>query len=423
MIASAKSFHVSLALGLRAATLGGRFGLTIALAAIAPAEVVGAFGLYSSALILSYSIMGMDVYAATTRELLAGVDTGEPLRRHFGFILLAYLFFLPLVMFAALHAGAIQWGIVLLFAAHIAFEYYCQEFGRLMVVVGMPLASTFVLFVRSTLWIPPALLLIWSFPMVDPVLILVACWLGGSVFSAWIIVLLLRRIGRETIIPVFDRVWLRRAVKASFLFFIGTLVFRALMNGDKFVVNHFLSLDLLGVYTVYASEAMGLLALAETGISAWLYPAMVAAIQGKDWPQVRALLAGFRNRMIIGATVGGAALAVVIPVLLNWIGEADYTKELGSFYCILFGASLYCMSMPYHYVIYGLGRDSVFLVIYLSAFVVMLAVGILMLPESGLLGAGMMLGLALAFIGAARYVAARILLAKIDVATLPGVSL
>ena len=404
--------HVGLALGLRGATLAGRFGLVIALAAIASADVVGSFGLYSSALILSYSLMGMDVYAATTRELLADEGNVQSLKKHFGFVLVTYAIFLPIVMMASFKSGAVSGIILIIFAAHLAFEYYSQEFGRLMVVVGMPLASTFTLFVRSTLWIPVALLLIWRIPEADPMMTLVGCWLGGSVLSALVVVFFLRRLAAGVVAPLFDMAWLRRAIRASLLFFAGTLLFRALMNGDKFVVNNLLSRDLLGVYTVYASVGMGLLAMAETGISAWLYPGLVNAIQNKDWVRVRSLLPNFRNRMAIGAVAGGLVLVVAIPILLQWIGKSEYTNDLSTFYFILSGACLYCVSMPYHYVIYGFRKDGAFLAIYSMTLLAMLAFGFSTMPKFGLLGAGAMLGGALAFIALIRYVVAVRLIAR-----------
>lgn len=402
-------WKVWLALALRVSTLVGRFGLVMALAAISNSALVGAFGLYSSALILAYSLMGMDVYATTSRQLLSP-EPGNipPLQAHAGYLAVSFLVLAPVAILCAGLSGAVDGvALFLVFALHLGVEYFCQEFGRLLIVIGFPLGSTVILFLRSALWVPLVVIAVWLKPGEDSLLLVVGAWLAGSTVAAIAAWWMIHSRARRSLRPLFDPAWIKSAIRSSLVFFTATLLFRALMNGDKFVVASILPIGAVGVYTVYASVAMGLSALAEAGISAWLYPPLVSAIQSREWRSVADQLRHFRSQMAIGAVAGALSMALALPVAFRLAGKPEYLRDIDAYYLVLAGTAAYCASMPYHYVIYGFKADRWFLYVYLGAFACMLLIGALAIPAYGVTGAGLMLCGALAFIAAGRVFAAR----------------
>lgn len=391
------------AIALRVFTLGSRFGLTLMMAAYLQPSEAGYFGMYWAAIVLASGLLGLDVYAYSTRAFLAAKER-EIIKKHSGFVGISTLLLVPctaLLFFVS--ARDTPPYLLMLFPVHLALEFIAQEVGRFLVVNNKNFEANVVLFVRTAVWVPLCLLWIKIFPG-DGIKAFVVSWLIGSIGA-----IVLSRIYE----PVFftrkalsvDFSWIKLAIKGSLVLFASTLLFRAILGLDKFIVNAALGVESAGIYAVHASIALGVLSLTEAGVSAWRYPKLVTAIQQRNMKSIQILFKTFQREATVSSLAIGLIAIFLVPPLLNYVGHSQYTESMLDFYMIVFGTVAYSASMPSHYVIYGLKKDKLLLGIYLIGVAGLLLAALTLLKPWGLLGAGLMLCVALTSLALCRFAA------------------
>ena len=396
--------YQSLAAILRGATLLARFILTFVLARYATPSEVGLFGLYWGALQLSSSLMGLDVYAHTSRVLLSsGIERRSELSRHVGFLVLTCMAFLPIsALLFSLSSPSISYVLIGLFCLHLPLEYYCQEIGRLLVPMEKPLAATIILFIRSALWVLPAICALHFGWNEDPIKVVVSFWLAGSMLAATLATLYLKTAGESWVWPTIDVSWIKKAVAHSSVFLFGTFVFRGILGLDRFVVNDVFGVEAAGIYTIYGSVSLGVLALLEAGVSAWRYPALVAALQAKKRGEAGLRLKRFIRDSFISSSLLLISISFLFPVLAKMLLPEVYTRHILAFYAMIVGVFFYSLSLPFHYFIYGLKLDVMILFIYLLSLMSMLVWAYGFMVSLGIVGAGVMLAIPLILIAIQR---------------------
>lgn len=374
-------------------------------------EDVGIFGLYSAALQLGASLATLDIYTFTTRELLApNADRSTILGLHLGYTLFAVAVVAPVVgVTFYLSASSISATLFVVFTVHVGCEMLATEVSRLLVPLGRPLASSVLLLCRSALWLVPVVVLTALHAGIDTLGLVVGCWLTASLASAIASVMLLRMAAAQAVVPRLSMSWVQQALKSSVQIFASTLVFRGILGLDRFVVEAMLGLRAAGLYTVYAAIPLGVLGLIESGVSAWRYPELVRLIQEGDYRRAREALRGFARQNSVASAALMFFLALAFPFLAERLLNPEYAANMGTFFIIVPGVLMYCLSMPFHYVIYAFRRDRTLLFIYITAVVLMMGWGLTLVPRLGIVGAGGMLSLALGTIALLRMVSAVLL--------------
>lgn len=404
MIFNSRHYQQLLATALRVTTLGMRFGLMFYLAKILSLAELGLFGLYWASIQLAASIIPLDVYAQTTRLLLSDKNiSADSAAKHFGFLLLAILVLGPIAGYAAFSvAGDAGLLLMLLFALHLPIEVLATDMGRLLVPLGYPLLSNIILFIRSACWVFPYVALV-EFGFVSSDLdVVVVSWVVGSLLSVVMGGCVFYRIFGRNCLPGFDFVWIKKALLASSFFLLATIMFRMLLGVDRFLVNWALGIEAVGVYSMYASVALGVLALVESGVSAWHYPALVSAIRAKDAHMTRQRLRRFLLQNTIACIVLMLVISIVFPFAVNLFLDKNFLDDIGAFYLMVVGVAFYCLSMPFHYCIYAVERDYLFIIIYGVSGLFVGLWAIFYMADYGVFGAAVMLVIALCSIAVMR---------------------
>lgn len=389
---------------LRGSILFLRFILTFYIAKYTSPEEVGLFALYWGGLILASSLMGLDVYTHTTRLILTPkVNKPKVLATHIGFLLISCIIFTPIFTLLFYNSSLeIPFFLVIIFVFHLPFEYFSQEVSRLLIPLKRPTVSIVLLFVRSALWIPIVIIGLiykWNF---DPLELIVISWLTSSILSSILSYCYLNIMTKNIILPLINISWIKASIVSSGIFFIGTILFRAILGGDRFFVGYYLGVNILGVYSIYASVSLGVLALLESGVSAWRYPTLVTAIQSKDIIGAKIKLWSFWKDNFISSFILMLSVVFVFRMLAETYLDKVYFQGIIAFYIISFGVFVYSISMPFHYFIYGLGKDHAYIYIYALSFFSMLVWVFGYMSSFGLIGASIMLTLALVTIALLR---------------------
>ncbi|MCL5043065.1 MAG: hypothetical protein M1440_11565 [Gammaproteobacteria bacterium] len=406
-----------LAVVLRALTLASRFLLLFYLATKFDLVQMGLFSLYWAGLQLSASLIPLDVYAQTTRLILARTEeTGSNLEKHFGFLFWAILILAPLAVYLNAKFGAKLEGLLLiLFLFHLTIEVFATDLSRLLIPLGKPLLSNFSNFLKSAGWIFPLILLFeLNIAEISPVTV-INLWLGGSIVSV-IVALRLSRLEKFRLSKIeIDIRWVKAAISGSFVFLIATLLFRSILGVDKFLVSAAYGEEVVAIYTVYAAGVLGVLALLESGVSAWHYPGMVQSIRNSNFDLAKSQFGKYFSQNIFSAFLLFLGLFLFFPSAAYVFLPDAYFDEISLFFVMSVGVVFYCITMPFHYVIYAFGRDVYFLMMYGVSLLLMFSWYFLFMKSFDVLGAGLMLSGALFSISLLRVLFAARIVARLGV--------
>jgi O-antigen/teichoic acid export membrane protein len=400
---------------LRATTLGLRFGLMFFLARKLSLPEMGLFGLYWAGLQLATSLIALDVYAHSSRLLLKPeAKKYQIMAVHLGFLRIAIIFLAPVsTLLFYISSSSINGFLALFFLLHLPLEVISTDIGRLLVPLEKPLMADKILFVRSALWVIP-LVAVLEFTNINLGLFqILGFWIFGSILAVALALGGLRSTLGQNVVSQVDATWIRAALLGGGAFLLATILFRGILGVDRFLIEHFLGVGVVGIYSLYASVCLGVLGLIESSVSAWHYPRLIKFIQAGNAELTRDALRSFvKKNSLTAASLIFFVVAAFSIVSKKYLG-AIYYENISAFYIIAAGVLIYCLSMPFHYVVYGFRRDSFLVVNYMLGFLVLVFWAIFFMGPLGVKGAAIMLALALISIGVGRYLQASLLLKKL----------
>lgn len=375
-------------LSLRIAALGGKFLLMMAIARYLTVKDVGDYGLYVSIIVISLYFVGLDFYVYSTREILdpkVKKNTGGILFNQFIFFLFSYL------LLAIVWPGLLTLSVItglggLLFALTIS-EHLSQECYRVLIIKEKITIANFILFIRSGIWcylcVP---LLFFKLVNLEQIFYL---WL---VFSLASVVFGMVFIAKYEAISIsdfkLDFKWLRRGIRTSFLFFLGTLCLRAINYLDKVIAVHFIPSPKLGVYVFFFGISSAVQAIIDVLVVTRYYPSLVKAIQAENPEQTKLAFVTFKKRMLL---YNFSLFLLSIPacyILIKFTGKIEYVDNFHWYILIVIATSLLNVSMPYHYALYSKKKDSSIIIINaisLLLFIITSFIGIKLIADSGML--------------------------------------
>ena len=400
-----------LAGGFRVSALALRLLLTLVLARGLPLDQVGTFFLYLAGVQICSGLAGVDSYASVIRQIIADKlgALGE-IQRLLGLVVLSVVVLFPVAVWPVLDSAQLTFlRFAPLFFAHIILEAVVINVSRLMAPLNMPLRSTLITLFAS-IWILPTGLILEFTDYADSAGDLIQIWFVCSIvtcaFALWS---LSRALGRFPHLK-FDLKWSRNIILATLPFFIGSLAYRTVVGLDKFFVEATFDLAIVGLYGLFMGLGTGVISLLEAGVSIFRYPKMLEAISARDRALTITRLKRFcLENMIFTLLIVGGAIAVS-PILFH-IMFGGFSWAYFQLYVTLFvGITVFGLSIPFHYVIFGLKIDYVFAPMYGLAVLVLVSWNALVGDSLGAIGAGLMITLALLTISVARIVVAAYLL-------------
>src|SRR5205085_5429051 len=114
---------------------------------------------------LGILFLGVGFAVYTTRAICSGERSSPAVivRDQFVFHVFVYVLVLPLMLLVFV-AGILPWHLVSWFYVLVILEHAGQECNRLFVALAQPLKASFVFFVRTALWGPILIGLMFSSP-------------------------------------------------------------------------------------------------------------------------------------------------------------------------------------------------------------------------------------------------------------------
>jgi O-antigen/teichoic acid export membrane protein len=383
--------------GLRAITLASKFLLIVALARFLPPSEVGTYGLMVSAVAFTVFAIGLEYHYYTLRALINAPTGQQPpiLRDQAALHFAAAAVILPLLALAfmlfdwtPIPASVIGW-----FYGLVVVELATTEAGIALVGLSKPLAANLVLFIRSGIWVYAVVILFLVEPSARGVTQVFAAWAFGAIASVAVAAFNMRGLGwRAALARGIDWRAPFRGIRVAAPFVLTTGASLGLLFFDRFVIEAYQGLALVGVYVLFGSITTALHTLVNTGVSLVRMPRLVSTYRDRDLGRFQRELRVIAQLTVVGVLVLVPTLALGIVPTVGILDQALYRQFLPIFYALLVAAAIRCVADIPLYALYAQHRDMALLGANLTAFSVSVALNLLLVPLIGLAGAAIAAG-------------------------------
>lgn len=371
---------------LRGLLLCGKFVFTIILARETSATIVGVYALSVAVSTIFVYLVGVELHTYATRESIASDGVAERSRHfqnHIVFVFALCALSLPLAW------GTLRWLHLsqsfsfALFAMMLFGEILCQELGRYLIVLSMPVASNTLQLLRGAGWMPVAIWML-SYTSLSPINIVLGSWCGGCVaavlFGLW------RLRDNLSSRAAISLTWLRGAFASSRFYFIVALLTQIQGYADRIVVQQYLGERRVGQLAFFQSFANTVQGFVLAGVISILLPDLLRKVRSGDEAGARTVCAKMtRNALLVGVLVSASLLIAIVP-LLRFAGREEYRSALSLFPWMLLGNIFVILGQVPHYQLYAQRRDRTLMWVALVFAPVAILANVLAVSQLGLAG-------------------------------------
>lgn len=387
-------------LSLRGGGMVGKFLLIFFLARILQPEELGTYGLFIATVGYALYFLGLDFYTYSGRAMLHAEQKMWPamLRDQVVLFACSYLVVFPLLSLIFV-AGLLPVKYALVFYVLLTVEHLAQEFNRLLIIIGKPLAAGGALFIRSGAWCY-ALVAVYLGDFVS-VGIQTVFWLWISadilvlVWGIW----LLRELPWASLTPDINWAWICQGVRVAGLLLIGTLALRGMFTLDRYFVEAFSNLEMLGVYTLYMAICFSLIGFVDAAVFSFRYPVLVTLHKSGQHAAFKLAKRDFGRQTLIAVSILALAAGGLIVPVLEWIGKPIYLQHLPVFFMLLAASIIFVVGHIPHFALYAMGSDRSIVSAHIAGCATFIIGSILVAPTNGMVGVAAMLLVAVTVVG------------------------
>lgn len=361
-------------LGLRAFTLLGKFLLIFFISRFLSAADVGLYGLVVAAISYTLYFIGFDFYTFSTRDLLKQEKArwGQLLKSQGAFFLIMYCIILPLSLFLFVF-DFLPWSVLAWFFILLVLEHINQELGRFLVIISEQTTASIVLFLRSGAWCIITIALFMLFPNLRSLDIVFLSWIFGSILASLFGILkCARNLDISGWKERIDWGWIKQGLKVVIPFLLGTLALRGIYTIDRFWFEYLVSRDILGAYILFIGICGALMSFLDAGVFMYSYPILIKKHYAYDREGFYKELKKLTTLTISLSLFFIFSTFIVLPYLLEWIGNPIYSENQSIFWLLLASTIAYIMSMIPHYALYAKGINKHIVISHILGFIVFL---------------------------------------------------
>jgi O-antigen/teichoic acid export membrane protein len=212
-----------------------------------------------------------------------------------------------------------------------------------MALIGlrMPFLASFLLFVRSALWVFPFAALGLFFPQCRHIDLLFDFWIGALAVSYICLFWQLRDWPWKAIASAaIHWKWMFANLKKARLIYVSDLGLAGLAYADRFVIGSLLGLEALGVYVFYWQIANAVQVLAETAVVQVALPRLFAAHRHEGEHAWRKAFFHEIEKVVIMGVALSLGIYVFVVFVLPYLKLKDLHEGAYLFPAILVGAVL-----------------------------------------------------------------------------------
>ena len=386
-------------LGLRGLSMLAKFLLVIYIGKYLSVDGLGEYGLFVTTITIAIYFLGLDFYTYNTREILAKEKNERlPLiRDQFIFHLLVYVVVLPLLL-TVFAFGLVETKYIVYFYLILIFEHLSQELYRLYTTLQKPIFANVLLFFRTGLWVYIVVAL-WYFN-VRGTMNLQTVWYGwviGSLASIVIGIIYLKKdYNFKTLTEKIDWIWIKRGLKVSLPFFIGTLAYKVIEFSDRYMIEYYMTKADVGIYTFFGSIANVIFTITFTLVIMVYYPKLIETYQTKKEHKV--IVKTFFYKTALVSLITSIIISLLIYPILDYMGKKEFINSIEVLWLLIFATIILNISLIPHYILYAMQRDIIIRDITLIGAIINIVLNMILIKEYGLIGAALSTIIAFLFI-------------------------
>ncbi|RBI69747.1 hypothetical protein DQ400_03465 [Vreelandella sulfidaeris] len=362
--------------GLRGATLVSKFLLIFALAYYLEPSQVGVYGLLFAAISYSLYVVGLEFYIFSTREIITTNRNiwGECLKSHALLILCLYCLVVPLLLLTFslgfLPGEFMAWFFILLF-----LEHFSQEFNRLLVASSKQIAASFVLFFRSGAWCIVITGIMFFYPAFRSLEAVFLSWAIGASLACLISIVIIYRMQLGGWRNKVNWKWIGAGIIVALPFLLASLSTRGIFTLDRFFLEYYANLEVLGAYVFFISICNALVSFLDASVFVFIYPVLIKNFHDGNMVLFLSNMKKLLMQTVIVVGVFVVFAFFMIDFVLSFIGKDSYMENKDLFYLTLLAVVVFVAGFVPQYGLYAQGHDrpiimsSVFAIIVFACFV------------------------------------------------------
>jgi O-antigen/teichoic acid export membrane protein len=378
-------------MAMRTAALVGRFALTMYFAKYFQLTDIGAFGLIAGAVGILPAVLGCGVNYFLGREIVGAppLRAGIMLRDRLAFTLAMSLFATTVAVVAA-HLGLLPVRDNLLLLAWILIgEAVAFDIHMSLVSQRMAVAANFLLFVRSAGWVFPAIGCgVFFGSRLRTLDFVLHCWgLGLVVNFICLFAIVLRRWPlREIARTRVDVRWLVRTVRRASFIYASDLGLVGQIYLDRYIVDHYLGLKQVGVYTLYWQMANAVHVLVTVGVVQLALPRLVEHYRVGIKAVWRSAFLGELGKIVCIAAPLCMACGAVVLLVFPRIGMRQFGAAPLVFELMLVGISVRLVSDIASQGLYSRNLDASYATMNIIGLLISATMSVVLIKRWSLLG-------------------------------------
>lgn len=342
--------------GIRGATVSGRFVLIMFLAKFLPKAELGKFGVFVATVLMCVLLVSFEFNKYMYREIFSHPPEFRKkiLGSHCKTVIFLYFCSIPFLysifLLELIPVDYVGYFYTLLFLIFISLEL-----EALLVVLGKQLLASFVFCSQTSLWVFVAIPVVYFFPEYRNLEFIYTAWAVGATISVGIALFFLHKSGVSVDFDGMGWDWIAKGLKKCVLFLISSLMLKLLLTVDRYAMAFHSTAEMVGVYVFYVSVVMGIFNFLEPAVFSFIYPRMLRFYKEGNIPAYRAA-----HRELIVSTVVGVALlslllSYLVPFIIDVLGLHAYEHDLGSLWLVIPAGAFYMLGYIPHYVLYSRG--------------------------------------------------------------------
>jgi O-antigen/teichoic acid export membrane protein len=381
-------FNASLRLG----SLALKLALTLYMGRYLPLEDLGTYGLVAAYVSIIMTLIGLRFDYIILRDIVSADILQETrlLRDQFIFYSLNYLvLLLAASIFYVTPLNTLSLGLFTMVIALSVMESLGAITNGALTSMRRPITANFMFFMRAAAWVVPVILLGLISPNLRTAEFIFLCWIIGAIISLLLTGWIWRnRPWAELWHEPVRWAYMRSALKVTLPIWLGTVgtIFGTL--GDRFITEHFLGRESVGIISFYGSFIIAVSSVLTSGIFAFAYPQLVELHRAGN---TRGFVSEAR-KMSWQATLSATLMVITIGALVPWLGDLLGKPELASnsatLWLMLLAVWLRSVSEGLYYMLYARELDRPIWIGNVLFATVTLVAGLILTPAYGLPGVG-----------------------------------
>ena len=378
---------------LRGLAILGKFALILYIVKFLSLSDLGEYNLIATSVAILLFFIGFEFHAYAGRQysLEKSNSNSEIIYNQLFTHLFIYVFLIPISYLFL--TEFVQLKYIFLVYMILVFDHLSQEISRAFVYIKKSIIYNLLFFLKNGGWVYGLIFMNLVFDYQINLFLILKYWLGGSLFSFFIGLIFLKRKGLLSKHRI-DFNWIFKGLKVSFPFFIMSVSFRSIEYSDRFMIEHLLDYEKLGIYSFF----FGISAIAGTFVTntiAIQYIPIFIEVKNKIL-DVRSNTKSFIRKIFLIYFILALGVYIFLPVLIKFLDKAELLDYTFLIWFMLINSVFMSLAVIPQNILYALNHDRVLLISAIIAAIVNLIINYITIPMIGLKGA--ILGTFLAYL-------------------------